>query len=71
MNIGTRPTVEGKNQTIEVFFLDFDKAIYYESLTIEIIEFIRNEQKFDSLNDLKNQINEDKIFALNYINTNF
>jgi FAD synthase len=30
-----------------------------------------NEQKFDSLNDLKNQINEDKIFALNYINTNF
>jgi riboflavin kinase/FMN adenylyltransferase len=48
MNIGTRPTVEGKNQTIEVFFLDFDKAIYYESLTIEIIEFIRNEQKFDS-----------------------
>jgi riboflavin kinase/FMN adenylyltransferase len=71
MNIGTRPTVEGTNQTIEVFFLDFDKAIYYESLTIEIIEFIRNEQKFDSLNDLKNQINEDKIFALNYINTNF
>ena len=48
MNIGTRPTVEGTNQTIEVFFLDFDKAIYYESLTIEIIEFIRNEQKFDS-----------------------
>lgn len=71
MNIGTRPTVEGTNQTIEVFFLDFDKAIYDESLTIEIIEFIRNEQKFDSLNDLKNQINEDKIFALNYINTNF
>jgi riboflavin kinase/FMN adenylyltransferase len=71
MNIGTRPTVEGKNQTIEVFFLDFDKAIYDESLTIEIIEFIRNEQKFDSLNDLKNQIKEDKIFALNYINTNF
>ncbi len=71
MNIGTRPTVEGTNQTIEVFFLDFDKAIYDESLTIEIIEFIRNEQKFDSLNDLKNQIKEDKIFALNYINTNF
>ena len=71
MNIGTRPTVEGTNQTIEVFFLDFDKAIYDESLTIEIIEFIRNEQKFDSLNDLKNQINEDKNFALNYINTRF
>jgi len=71
MNIGTRPTVDGTNQTIEVFFLDFDKTIYDESLTIEIIEFIREEQKFDSLNDLKNQINEDKIFALNYINTRF
>lgn len=71
MNIGTRPTVDGQNQTIEVFFLDFDKTIYDETLTIEIIEFIRDEQKFDSLNDLKNQINEDKNFALNYINTHF
>lgn len=71
MNIGTRPTVDGTNQTIEVFFLDFDKTIYDETLTIEIIEFIREEQKFDSLNDLKNQINEDKNFALNYINTHF
>lgn len=71
MNIGTRPTVDGTNQTIEVFFLDFDKTIYNETLTIEIIEFMRDEQKFDSLNDLKNQINEDKIFAVNYINTHF
>lgn len=71
MNIGTRPTVDGTNQTIEVFFLDFDKTIYDETLTVEIIEFIREEQKFDSLNDLKNQINEDKIFAVNYINTHF
>lgn len=71
MNIGTRPTVDGTNQTIEVFFLDFDKTIYDETLTVEIIEFIREEQKFDSLNDLKNQLNEDKIFALNYINTHF
>ncbi len=71
MNIGTRPTVDGTNQTIEVFFLNFDKTIYDETLTIEIIEFIREEQKFDSLNDLKNQINEDKIFAVNYINTHF
>lgn len=71
MNIGTRPTVNGTNQTIEVFFLDFDKDLYNEKLSVEIIEFIRNEQKFDSLDDLKNQINKDKIFALNYINTHF
>ena len=63
--------IRDRNQTIEVFFLDFDKTIYDETLTIEIIEFIREEQKFDSLNDLKNQINEDKNFALNYINTHF
>jgi riboflavin kinase / FMN adenylyltransferase len=71
MNLGTRPTVDGTNQTIEVFFLDFNKTIYDENLSIEMIEFIRDEQKFDSLDDLKNQINKDKIFALHYINTQF
>ena len=67
MNIGTRPTVEGTNQTIEVFFLDFDKDIYDETLTIEIIEFIRNEQKFDSLEELKKQIENDKIKSIEHI----
>lgn len=67
MNIGTRPTVDGKNQTIEVYFLDFDKDIYNTNLTVEIIDFIREEQKFPSFEDLKNQINKDKETTISYI----
>ena len=67
MNIGNRPTVDGKNQTIEVYFIDFEKDIYDENITIEILEFIRNEQKFDSLDLLKAQIQKDKEMALSFI----
>jgi riboflavin kinase/FMN adenylyltransferase len=68
MNIGTRPTVEGKNQTIEVHFFDFDKDIYNQHITIEIQEFIRDEHKFESLDALKNQIQKDKAFSINFLN---
>jgi len=68
MNIGTRPTVEGKNQTIEVHFFDFDKDIYNQHITIEILEFIRDEHKFESLDTLKNQIQKDKEFSINFLN---
>ena len=67
MNIGTRPTVNGENQTIEVNFFDFDEDIYHHTLTIEILEFIREEHKFESLEILKKQIQNDKEFGLNYI----
>lgn len=68
MNIGTRPTVAGKNQTIEVHFFDFDKDIYNQNITIEILEFIRDEHKFESLDALKNQIQKDKEFSINFLN---
>ncbi len=68
MNIGTRPTVNGTNQTIEVHFFDFDKDIYNQHITIEILEFIRDEHKFESLEALKNQIQKDKEFSINYHN---
>lgn len=68
MNIGTRPTVNGKNQTIEVHFFDFDKDIYTEIITVEILEFIRDEHKFESLPALQNQIQKDKEFSINYRN---
>lgn len=68
MNIGTRPTVAGKNQTIEVHFFDFDKDIYNQYITLEIVEFIRDEHKFESLDALKNQIQKDKEFSTNFFN---
>lgn len=63
MNIGTRPTLDGKNQTIEVHFLDFENDLYSQNLTVEILSFIREEQKFNSLDELKLQIEKDKIFT--------
>ncbi len=67
MNIGNRPTVNGLNKTIEVHFLDFDKDLYGQEITIEVVEFIREEQKFDSIDALKNQIQKDKEQSLSFI----
>ncbi len=68
MNIGNRPTVNGEDQTIEVNFFNFDRDIYAKLITVEILEFIREEHKFESLDALKNQIQKDKEFSINYIN---
>lgn len=67
MNIGNRPTVNGENQTIEVNFFDFDEDIYNKIISIEILDFIREEQKFDSLDSLKLQLNKDQQTSLSYI----
>ncbi len=67
MNIGIRPTLNGTNQTIEVHYLDFDEDLYEQQLTVEVLEFIRAEQKFDSLEILKNQIQKDKEKSLTFI----
>lgn len=64
LNIGTRPTVDGTNRTIEVNLFDFDKDIYGENLKIELLKYLRPEQKFESLDALKEQIQRDKINAL-------
>lgn len=67
MNIGVRPTVNGINETIEVHFFDFDQNIYGKTLKIEILDFLRNEQKFDSVTALKEQLHQDKIKSLELI----
>ena len=67
MNIGVRPTLNGTNQTIEVHYLDFNEDLYEQQLTVEVLEFIRAEQKFDSLEILKNQIQKDKEKSLTFI----
>ncbi len=66
MNIGNRPTVNGTYQSIEVHIFDFDKDIYNETIKIIPLKFIRKEQKFNSLNELKNQLDIDKSNALQF-----
>ena len=60
MNIGTRPTLNGDKQTIEVHIFEFNKNIYESTLTIHFIEKVRDEHKFESLDALKKQLIKDK-----------
>uniref|UniRef100_UPI0039A73F73 bifunctional riboflavin kinase/FAD synthetase n=1 Tax=Ornithobacterium rhinotracheale TaxID=28251 RepID=UPI0039A73F73 len=65
MNIGIRPTIQGKNQRIEVFIFNFERNLYEEKLSVEILCRIRDEQKFGSLEELKKQIARDVSFFKN------
>ncbi len=67
MNIGTNPTVDGKEQSIEINFFDFDQDIYGEKLQIDMHQRLRDEQKFDSLKALQQQLNDDKQNALIFL----
>ena len=70
MNIGYRPTIDGNHQTIEVHFFDFNEDLYNQNLTIEILFFLRDEEKFSSIEKLISQLKEDKKTAQNYIQNN-
>ncbi|MBT7529332.1 MAG: bifunctional riboflavin kinase/FAD synthetase [Flavobacteriaceae bacterium] len=67
MNIGYNPTFNGKQKSIEIHFIKFNKNIYDKTLTIEMILRIRNEIKFNTVDDLKKQLEQDKLSTLNYI----
>jgi riboflavin kinase / FMN adenylyltransferase len=66
MNIGNRPTISlSEEQRVEVNIFDFNQDIYGETLTVEVLKKIRNEKQFASMDDLKQQIQSDKLIALN------
>ena len=59
-NIGTRPTVDGHHVTVEPWLLDFAGDLYGETLTLQFYEFLRPEQKFDSLEALQKEIRKNR-----------
>ncbi len=67
MNIGFRPTLEGKHQTIEVHILDFNQDIYDKTIQVKLIKRLRNEQKFDSIDQLITQIKKDEKEARKFL----
>ena len=67
MNIGYRPTIDGKNQTIEVHFFDLDENLYHKNISIKILQFLRDEKKFESLEQLKSQLKLDKSNSLKIV----
>ena len=58
-NVGTRPTVNGTTLCAETHILDFSEDLYGKTLEIEFVRFIRDERKFDSIDELKSQVLED------------
>jgi riboflavin kinase/FMN adenylyltransferase len=62
MNIGVRPTVDNQ-RNIEVNIFDFNESIYDQPIRVELVELIRREQKFASLDALKEQLHLDKAAA--------
>ena len=55
-NIGTRPTVGGSHVTVEPWILDFEGDLYGKQITLQFFDFLRPEKKFDSLEELKAEI---------------
>lgn len=66
-NVGYNPTVNGKSLSIETNILDFDRDIYGENIVVEFLERIRDERKFNSIDELKNQLSND----INYVYENY
>jgi riboflavin kinase/FMN adenylyltransferase len=65
MNIGHRPTLEnGQNISLEVHIIDFNEDIYDQTLEIDFISKIRDEQKFNGIKELKEQLEKDRILVL-------
>ena len=67
MNIGYNPTVEGKEKSIEINFFDFDRDLYGKRIQVDVIERIRDEQKFSSIEALKAQLKKDRETSLSII----
>ena len=67
INIGKRPTVEGKERRVEMNIFDYSGMLYGKEMKISFIKRIRNEQKFKNLDDLSNQLRKDKLETIKII----
>jgi len=59
VNIGQRPTFGSNQRTVEVYVLDYQGNLYGRELTVDIIERLRGEKQFDTVQQLKKQISKD------------
>ena len=71
MNIGFNPTFGNKKLTIEVNIFDFNQDVYGENIKIEFIKFIRNEIKFQNIDELIKQIKIDRETCKSYMNSTY
>jgi len=67
MNIGFRPTVGGSGQTIEIHLLDFNGDLYGKKMQVEVLKRLRDEKKFESVEELALQISKDEKVARKWL----
>jgi riboflavin kinase / FMN adenylyltransferase len=67
--IGNRPTLQGVKKAIEAFIFDFQKDIYEEAIGVSLLKFIRGDQNFVGLEELKEQMKKDEEAARKYFQT--
>ena len=65
-NMGTRPTVDGQNPVLEVHILGFSGNLYGKKIKVEFLKKVRDEKKFNGLDELKEQIFKDISTAKTY-----
>jgi len=71
MNIGYRPTIGDLSKTIEVHFFDLDEDLYDQKIQVDLLKFLRTEKKFDSMDQLKMQLEQDKQNSQEFIRGTF
>ncbi|MGE9269278.1 MAG: bifunctional riboflavin kinase/FAD synthetase [Verrucomicrobiales bacterium] len=62
-NLGHRPTLAGDHRTLEVHLFDETRDLYGRQMEVEFVEFLRGEEKFSSLDALKDQVGRDALEA--------
>lgn len=67
MNIGTNPSVKGDKLSIEIHYIDFDADLYNSNIEVSVLDRIRDEQKFDTLELLQSQIQKDTETAILFL----
>lgn len=67
MNIGTKPTFDTTNPSIEVHFFDWNGDLYEQTLQVKLLKWVREEQKFGSVEELQAQIHADERYCRSYI----
>ncbi len=69
-NIGRKPTIQGENPVgVETFIMGLDEDLYGKEIEVQLLNFERPEQRFDSLEELKSRIEKDKEYAAEYFRT--
>lgn len=60
LSIGTRPTLEGSDERVEIHLFDFDREIYGSTIRVIVQHFLRGQERYSSLDELKKQLALDK-----------